>query len=152
VIAADHRCALLNGVARGRLRCVDPPPAGCARFYRECHGRAAGPAQGAGLANPEAARGCNPASEYVGRPTRIADAHAGTVSGSAGAARGVRAQLRANETEAALETLRKARKEAPSRPAPKRRDPPARAQVLEQGERFAEAADSLTVSRPRLDS
>jgi hypothetical protein len=107
--------------------------------YLEAMGAPPGALEVPELANPEAAKQIR--EEYVGRYGEIADAHTGTVSGALARLEVAALQMRANENEAALETLRKARAQAPSRPALQGVILQREAQVLEQADRFAEAAD-----------
>jgi tetratricopeptide (TPR) repeat protein len=107
--------------------------------YLEAMGAPVGALDVPELANPEAAKRIR--DEYGARYNEIADAHTGTVSGALARLEAAELQLRANENEAALETLRRARAQAPSRPALQGLILQREAQVLEQAERFAEAAD-----------
>ena len=106
--------------------------------YLEAMGAPPGALEVPELANPEAAKRIR--EEYVARYGEIADAHAGTVSGALARLEVAELQMRADENEAALETLRKARAQAPSRPALQGVILQREAQVLEQAGRFAEAA------------
>ena len=107
--------------------------------YLEAMGAPPGSLEVPELANPEAAKRIR--EEYVARYNEIADAHTGTVSGALARLEVAELQMRANENDKALETLRQARAQAPSRPALQGVILQQEAQVLEQAERFAEAAD-----------
>jgi predicted negative regulator of RcsB-dependent stress response len=90
------------------------------------------------LANPEAAKKIR--EEYEARYAKIADEHGGTVSGALARLEAAELQLEASENDAALETLRAASAQAPSRPSLQGVILQREAQVLEQADRFAEAA------------
>lgn len=90
------------------------------------------------LANPEAAKKIR--SDYEERYAKIADEHAGTVSGALARLEVAELQLDAGETDAALATLRTASEKAPSRPSLQGVILQREAQVLEQADRFADAA------------
>jgi predicted negative regulator of RcsB-dependent stress response len=91
------------------------------------------------LANPEAARRIR--EDYVKRYSELADAHSGSVSGALARMEAAKLQLDSGELEPALETLRKARAEAPSRPGLRGMLLQREAQALEQAGKAAEAAD-----------
>jgi len=91
------------------------------------------------LANPEAAKRIR--EEYRAIYTGIADEHRGTVSGALARLEVVALQQSAGETDAALETLKQLRAEAPSRPGLQGMILQAEAQALERADRFAEAAE-----------
>jgi len=107
--------------------------------YLEAMGAPAGSLEVPELANPDAAKRIR--EEYLARYNEIADAHQGTVSGALARLEAAELQMRAKENDAALETLRKARAQAPKNPALQGVILQREAQVLEQAERFAEAAD-----------
>jgi predicted negative regulator of RcsB-dependent stress response len=90
------------------------------------------------LANPEAAKKIR--GEYEERYAKIADDHAGTVSGALARLEAAELQLEGGETDAALQTLRAASEKAPARPSLQGVILQREAQVLEQADRFAEAA------------
>ena len=91
------------------------------------------------LANPEAAKRVR--EEYRAIYGEIADAHPGTVSGALARLEVVSLQQSAGELDAALETLKQVRAEAPSRPGLQGMILQAEAQTLEQADRFEEAAE-----------
>lgn len=91
------------------------------------------------LANPEAAKRIR--EEYRARYSEIADAHGGSVSGALARLEVASLQQAAGEIDAALETLKQLRAEAPSRPGLQGTILQAEAQALERAERFAEAAE-----------
>lgn len=107
--------------------------------YLEAMGAAPGALEVPELANPEAAKRIR--EEYLARYAEIADAHSGTVSGALARLEAAEMQLDAGESDAALETFRKLRAEAPSRPGLQGMILQREAQALEQAERFAEAAE-----------
>ena len=107
--------------------------------YLEAMGAPPGSLEVPELANPEAAKRIR--EEYRARYEEIANAHSGTVGGALARLEEAALQQGAGEVDAALETLRKARAEAPSRPGLRGMILQREAQALEQAERFAEAAD-----------
>ncbi|HVN40294.1 MAG TPA: hypothetical protein VMW19_19195 [Myxococcota bacterium] len=106
--------------------------------YLQAMGAPPGSLQVPKLANPEAAKKIR--SEYENRYAKIADERTGTVSGALARLEAAELQLEDGETDAALETLRKANAQAPSRPSLQGVILQREAQVLEQANRFAEAA------------
>lgn len=91
------------------------------------------------LANPEAAKRIR--EEYRAIYSEIADSHKGSVSGALARLEVVALQQSAGEIDAALETLKQLRAEAPSRPGLQGMILQAEAQTLERAERFADAAE-----------
>jgi len=107
--------------------------------YLEAMGAPPGALEVPELANPEAAKRIR--EEYSGRYAEIADAHPGTVSGVLARLAEAELQQNAGQLDAALETLRKAHAEAPSRAGLQGMILQREAQVLEQADRFADAAE-----------